>query len=90
MFLQPSELEKSNLERFQRYEIVKQKEQMAEEYLTEDADIVVVAFGATSRIANPHPALGAGNKSWINPAKYTMAIPGPSIKTVSCKKIFNS
>lgn len=50
LFLQPSELEKSNLERFQRYEIVKQKEQMAEEYLTEDADIVVVAFGATSRI----------------------------------------
>ena len=30
--------------------IIKEKEPMAEEYMVEDADIVMVAFGATARI----------------------------------------
>ncbi len=30
---------------------MKENEQTAEEYLTEDADIVLVAYGASSRIA---------------------------------------
>lgn len=51
LFLKVSDLEKSNLERFERYEIVKEKEQLSEEYMIDDADIVVTAFGATSRIA---------------------------------------
>ena len=39
------------MERFERYETMKKSEQMAEEYLTEDADVVLVAYGATSRVA---------------------------------------
>jgi len=38
-------------ERFERYEQIKAKEQRVETYLTEDADFVVVAFGACARIA---------------------------------------
>lgn len=50
LFLQPERLEETNIERFERYEAIKAAEQRAEEYLVDDADIVVVAFGASSRI----------------------------------------
>ena len=39
------------IERYKRYELVKEQEQRAEEYLTEDADTVIVAYGASSRVA---------------------------------------
>jgi len=51
LYLDAEELEKTNIERFQRYETIKAKEQMAESFMTDDAEIVVVAFGASSRIA---------------------------------------
>ncbi|MBN2847694.1 MAG: 3-methyl-2-oxobutanoate dehydrogenase subunit beta, partial [Coriobacteriia bacterium] len=51
LHLQPERLEETNIERYERYDVIKAKEQLAEEYLTDDADIVVVAFGASSRIA---------------------------------------
>ncbi len=51
LYLTPEKLEELVRERFQRYEIVKRSEQMAEEYLTDDADIVLVAYGASSRVA---------------------------------------
>jgi 2-oxoglutarate/2-oxoacid ferredoxin oxidoreductase subunit alpha len=51
LHLKPEELERTNIERFERYEKIKAEEQRAETYLTEDADIVVVAFGACARIA---------------------------------------
>ena len=51
LHLQPEDLEATNVDRFERYDHIKATEQRAEEYLTEDADIVLVAFGATSRIA---------------------------------------
>ncbi|MBQ9939248.1 MAG: 3-methyl-2-oxobutanoate dehydrogenase subunit VorB [Oscillospiraceae bacterium] len=50
LYLQPQELEKTVVDRFKRYEIIKEKLASAENYLTEDADIVVVAYGASSRI----------------------------------------
>jgi 2-oxoglutarate/2-oxoacid ferredoxin oxidoreductase subunit alpha len=50
LYLTPSELEDTNVERFKRYDIVKAKEAMAESLYTEDADLIVTAFGATSRI----------------------------------------
>ena len=49
--LAPERLEETNIERFERYAKIKATEQLAEEYLVDDADIVVVAFGASSRIA---------------------------------------
>ena len=50
LYLDPNELEQKVVERFKRYEIIKEKEPMAEEYLVEDAEIVLVSFGATARI----------------------------------------
>lgn len=51
LFLQPDVLQKSIVERFERYEIIKKTEADAELYRTEDADIVVTAYGATARVA---------------------------------------
>ena len=51
LYLKPDELEKKNFERFERYKIVEENEPMWEEYMMEDADICVVAFGIASRVA---------------------------------------
>ncbi len=51
LHLDPAVLEDTNRERFARYEAIRANEQRAEELLTDDADIVVVAFGASSRVA---------------------------------------
>lgn len=47
----PENLEKSTIERFKRYEIIKQNEQMCEEYLMDDAEYFIVAYGATARVS---------------------------------------
>lgn len=67
LHLQPEDLERTNVERFERYHRIKATEQRAEEYLTEDADIVLVAFGATSRIARSavNKARAAGIKAGL-------------------------
>ena len=51
LFLQPEELEKKNFERFERYALIEKNEVMYEEYLMDDAEVCVVAFGITSRVA---------------------------------------
>lgn len=51
LYLKPQDLERLVKERFSRYETIKATEQMAEEYLVDDADIVVVAYGASSRVS---------------------------------------
>ncbi len=51
LFLVSEKLEQTVLERAERYEIVKQNEPMHENFLCDDADIVVVAFGASARVA---------------------------------------
>jgi 2-oxoglutarate ferredoxin oxidoreductase subunit alpha len=51
LYLKPDELENSILERYKRYEMIKETETEAELYLTEDCDILVCAFGATARVA---------------------------------------
>ena len=50
LYIQPEELERIVMERFERYAEVARNETMYEEYLTDDADIVVVAYGITARI----------------------------------------
>ena len=52
LYLDSADLERTNIERFQRYDVIKREEQRAETYLTDDAEIVVVAFGASARIAH--------------------------------------
>ena len=50
LFMDPNELEKSIRERYKRYDEIAEKEVKYEEYLCDDADIVLVAYGITSRI----------------------------------------
>ena len=51
LYLKPDELEAKNFERFERYKIVEENEPMWEEYMMEDAEYCVVAFGIASRVA---------------------------------------
>ena len=51
LYLKPDELEKKNFERYERYAIVEENEPMWEEFMMEDAEICVVAFGIASRVA---------------------------------------
>ena len=51
LYLKPDELEVKNFERFARYRIVEENEQMWEEFEMEDAELCVVAFGIAARVA---------------------------------------
>lgn len=51
LYLTPNKLEDLVLERYQRYQKIQENEQMAEEYRTEDAEVLVVAYGASARVA---------------------------------------
>jgi len=51
LYLKPDELEVKNFERYERYKLVEQNEPMWEEYMMEDAEYCVVAFGIASRVA---------------------------------------
>jgi len=50
LYLDPAELERTVNARFERYEEIKRDHQMAEEYMTDDAEVVVVSYGAASRV----------------------------------------
>ncbi len=50
LLIDPVELENSVLARFKRYDEIAKKEVKYEEYKCDDADIVIVAYGITSRI----------------------------------------
>lgn len=50
LYLKPDELERTVIERFERYQQVKANEVRVEEYLTEDAEYIVAAYGATARV----------------------------------------
>ncbi|MCI9508120.1 MAG: 3-methyl-2-oxobutanoate dehydrogenase subunit VorB [Angelakisella sp.] len=51
LFLAPDELERTVVERFARYARIEETEQRCQEYLCDDADYIIVAFGATSRVS---------------------------------------
>ncbi len=51
LYLKPEELEIKNIDRFQRYKLVEQNEAMWEEYMMDDAELCVVAFGIAARVA---------------------------------------
>lgn len=51
LYLNPAELETTNMERFERYKVIEENEAMYEEYMTEDADIIVAAFGIAARVS---------------------------------------
>ena len=51
LFLEPDALEKSNFARFDKYKAIEENECMYEEYMMEDAEICVTAFGIASRVS---------------------------------------
>lgn len=51
LYLKPDELERLVRERFARYDVIKDKEVRYESYLCEDADLIIVSYGAASRVA---------------------------------------
>ncbi len=58
LYLKPADLERLVRERFARYEVIKENEVRYESYRMEDAELCLVAYGATSRIVK-----GAVNKA---------------------------
>ena len=50
LYLQPEKLEQMNVERFNRYKTIEENEPLYDSYMTDDADIILVAYGAASRI----------------------------------------
>ena len=51
LYLNPEELERTNFERFEKYALIEKQECLYEEYMVDDADVVLVAFGIASRIS---------------------------------------
>ena len=51
LYLKPDELEVKNFERYEKYKAVEENEPMWEEFMMEDAEYCVVAFGIASRVA---------------------------------------
>lgn len=51
LYLSPEQLEKTNFERYERYAQVEENETLWEEFMTEDADICVAAFGIAARVS---------------------------------------
>ena len=51
LFLKPDQLEKTNFERYERYKYIEENEAMYEEFMMDDAEICVVAYGIASRVS---------------------------------------
>ncbi len=51
LYIAPEELEQTIVDRFKRYQTIEQNEVKFDTYLTEDAELVVVSYGITARIA---------------------------------------
>ncbi len=63
LYLKPEELERKNFERFEKYKYIEENEAMWEEYMMDDAELCVVAFGIASRVAKN--AVAAARQSGI-------------------------
>lgn len=51
LYLNPEQLEKTNFERFEKYKKIEETETACEEFMTEDAEVIVVAFGIAARVS---------------------------------------
>ncbi|HWQ58279.1 MAG TPA: 3-methyl-2-oxobutanoate dehydrogenase subunit VorB [Clostridia bacterium] len=49
--LQPEELERQNFRRFEKYKVIEDAETLYEEYLMEDAEVCVAAYGIAARVS---------------------------------------
>ena len=51
LFLAPEKLETENFKRYERYKYIEENEAMYEEYMMDDAEICIAAFGIAARVA---------------------------------------
>lgn len=51
LYLSPDDLERMNIERFERYAAIERDEPMWEEFMMEDAEVCVVSTGITARVS---------------------------------------
>lgn len=51
LYLDPEKLEKTNFERFEKYKKIEEDETEYEEFMTDDAEVIVVAFGIAARVS---------------------------------------
>ncbi len=51
LYIEPDVLEKTVLERYERYAKIEENEVRVEEYMTDDAEYVIASYGTTARIA---------------------------------------
>ena len=63
LYIDPQELENIVDQRYERYAKIEETEARCEEYLTDDADIVLVSFGITARVCKT--AIGAARAEGI-------------------------
>lgn len=85
LILSPEDLEKSVQERFERYDKIAKEEAMAQCYLTDDADIVLVAYGATARVTQSAVDLARekGIKAGLVRPQTLWPFPADHIRTAS-------
>lgn len=94
LYITPSVLENLIIKRQKRYDVIQEKEARFEAYKTEDAEIIVTAYGITARIAQTavNRAREAGIKVgmirpvtlWPFPEKAFAALDEKKIKDVLC------
>ena len=51
LYLNPEQLEKMNIARYEKYAQIQETEAVAEEYLCDDADVIIAAFGIAARVS---------------------------------------
>ncbi len=51
LWLKPEDLEAENFKRFERYKTIEETETLYEEYMMDDAEICIVAFGVAARVS---------------------------------------
>ena len=86
LYIDPQELENIVDQRYERYAKIEETEARCEEYLTEDADIVLVSFGITARVCKT--AIGAARAEGIKVGMIRpitlWPFPKKSIQTAAC------
>ncbi len=81
--LMPEELEQWNLERYERYKKIEENEVMYEEYMMDDAEVCIVAFGIASRVSRN--AIKAARAQGIKVGMIRPITLWPFPKDVLCK-----
>jgi len=84
----PAELEEINWSLFRRYELIKREETASETFLTEDAELIVVAFGIAARIAKGaiRTARASGLKVGLLRPITLWPFPNEAVKELAKKK----